>query len=338
MVINCLGVKKMRVKTLFFMAILVVSGASKLDAQDDSTMMSLLDMPTEAPVEKVHSAFKTTKVINLQSTELTDAGVFDFKMSHRFGPVNSGRDNAYGMDIATIRFGGEFGVLPNLMVGVGRSNIKSEKVVDGYVKWRVMSQTSDNKYPVSILLLGGVDFRNTHYKMGVKDAITGKDSSGFLLIPNNLRTAYVAQCIIGKKVNSDFSIEFVPGWVRQTTVNAANATGFGDYSNATKTTSQIYLGVGFRQKLSSRTSLNLEYIPILTNKGNSVNSLSLGLDVETGGHVFQFQFTNSLGLNESMFIARTADKWNQAGVRFGFNLHRVFTVIDPDVYRKPSME
>lgn len=314
----------------------VVASSNQLMAQEDSLMMSLLDGPAEAPVEKVHSAFKTTKVINLQSTELTDAGVFDFKMSHRFGPVNSGRDNAYGLDFATIRFGGELGVLPNLMIGVGRSNIKSEKLVDGYVKWRVMHQTSDNKKPVSILLLGGVDFRNTRYSVNFKNQ-KGIDSLGFLFVPKSVRTAYVAQCIIGKKVNSNFSYEIVPGWVKQSTITASKATGFGDYQNAVKSTSQVYLGMGFRQKLSSRTSLNVEYIPILMNKGNSVNSFSLGLDLETGGHVFQFQFTNSLGLNESMFIARTTDKWNQAGVRFGFNLHRVFTVIDPEFYRKPTM-
>jgi hypothetical protein len=96
---------------------------------------------------------------------------------------------------------------------------------------------------------------------------------------------------------------------------------------------QFALGMGFRNKLSSRTSLNMEYIPILNGNGDFYNSFSVGFDVETGGHVFQFDFTNSVGMNESMFITRNTDRWGAAGVRLGFNLHRVFTVVDPSRFQ-----
>jgi hypothetical protein len=84
-----------------------------------------------------------------------------------------------------------------------------------------------------------------------------------------------------------------------------------------------------RQKISVRSSINLEYIPVLTNKGEVYNSFSVGLDVETGGHVFQFHLTNSMGLNESQFISNSVDQWNAGGIRLGFNLSRVFTIVKP---------
>ncbi len=303
---------------------------NSLSAQDDSTLMDLLDEPAVTPgSEKVHSAFKTTKVINQQSLELVDAGVFDFKMSHRFGPLNSGVDKVFGLDIATIRIGGEFGITPNLMVGFGRSNVKQEKNIDAFLKYRLMHQTTDNKTPLSVLLLVAFDHRNTQYN--VFNTVLGQTE--LLQLPKNARSGWVAQAIIGKKVSEELSLQFVPGWVKQSTILPQLASNASEGDLATKTQSQWYLGIGMRQKLTTRTTLNVDYIPILTNKGTTINSFSLGFDIETGGHVFQLQFTNSFGLNESLFIARTSDRWNQAGIRLGFNLSRVFTVINPEVYR-----
>lgn len=291
-----------------------------ISAQDD-TSFSLLDEPSALVAEKVYNAFKTTKVVNLQSIELIDAGVFDFKMSHRFGGINAGAVNAFGLDIATIRFGGEYGVNQNLMLGLGRYNVKSEKGVDAYFKYRLMHQTSDNKNPLTIILFGGADYKNTRYKD------TGTAIQENLISLNfGQRQAYVGQIIIGRKETDNFSWQISPtvvhyNWLKPLVNFVAPAQ------------TQFAIGLGFRQKLSTRTSLNMEYIPILRGKGDYYNSFSVGFDVETGGHVFQFDFTNSIGLNESMFISRTTDRWSTAGVRFGFNLHRVFTVVDPSYFR-----
>lgn len=304
-----------------------------VQAQDD-TSFSLFDEPSAPVAEKVQYAFKTTKVVNLQSLELIDPGVFDFKMSHRFGAMNGGAAafnsedavNAFGFDVATIRFGGEYGVNENLMVGLGRYNVKSEKGVDAYVKYRLMHQTSDNKKPLSILLLGAVDYKNTQYDrtiMGIAGPVTIAWG-----IPGKQRLSYVGQVIVGKKVNDDFS------WILSPTVVVSGMSdrydaGSESFVSSGTAKTQFALGMGFRNKLSSRTSLNMEYIPILNGNGDFYNSFSVGFDVETGGHVFQFDFTNSVGMNESMFITRNTDRWGAAGVRLGFNLHRVFTVVDP---------
>lgn len=331
--------RKINVNTWLRVAAIALGSVAMnvVQAQDD-TSFSLFDEPSAPVAEKVQYAFKTTKVVNLQSLELIDPGVFDFKMSHRFGAMNGGAAafnsedavNAFGFDVATIRFGGEYGVNENLMVGLGRYNVKSEKGVDAYVKYRLMHQTSDNKKPLSILLLGAVDYKNTQYDrtiIGIAGPVTIAWG-----IPGKQRLSYVGQVIVGKKVNDDFS------WILSPTVvvsgmNDRYDAGSASFVSSGTAKTQFALGMGFRNKLSSRTSLNMEYIPILNGNGDFYNSFSVGFDVETGGHVFQFDFTNSVGMNESMFITRNTDRWGAAGVRLGFNLHRVFTVVDPSRFQ-----
>ncbi len=331
--------RKINVNTWLRVAAIALGSVAMnvVQAQDD-TSFSLFDEPSAPVAEKVQYAFKTTKVVNLQSLELIDPGVFDFKMSHRFGAMNGGAAafnsedavNAFGFDVATIRFGGEYGVNENLMVGLGRYNVKSEKGVDAYVKYRLMHQTSDNKKPLSILLLGAVDYKNTQYDrtiMGIAGPVTIAWG-----IPGKQRLSYVGQVIVGKKVNDDFSWILSPTVVVSGMNDRYDAASESFVSSGTAKT-QFALGMGFRNKLSSRTSLNMEYIPILNGNGDFYNSFSVGFDVETGGHVFQFDFTNSVGMNESMFITRNTDRWGAAGVRLGFNLHRVFTVVDPSHFQ-----
>ena len=331
--------RKINVNTWLRVAAIALGSVAMnvVKAQDD-TSFSLFDEPSAPVAEKVQYAFKTTKVVNLQSLELIDPGVFDFKMSHRFGAMNGGAAafnsedavNAFGFDVATIRFGGEYGVNENLMVGLGRYNVKSEKGVDAYVKYRLMHQTSDNKKPLSILLLGAVDYKNTQYDrtiIGIAGPVTIAWG-----IPGKQRLSYVGQVIVGKKVNDDFS------WILSPTVVVSGMSdrydaGSESFVSSGTAKTQFALGMGFRNKLSSRTSLNMEYIPILNGNGDFYNSFSVGFDVETGGHVFQFDFTNSVGMNESMFITRNTDRWGAAGVRLGFNLHRVFTVVDPSHFQ-----
>jgi len=287
---------------------LIISSASLIStgllAQGDE-----FDLLGEAPisVEKVNYAFKTTKVINLQSLELTDYGVLDFKMMHRFGALNSGAVNAFGLDQASVRFGLEYGITHNLMISMGRSNVNGIKNADAFLKYRMIHQNSDNSKPFSLLWLVGVQY-------GLVNPLSSYSPT------SEERSSYVLQSIIGRKFSEKFSLQFSPTFI----ANAYNSRwiqpGFA--------TQNIWaLGLGFRYKITQRTAFNFEYIPILTSKGNVYNSLSVGLDVETGGHVFQFQLTNSAGLNETQFIANTNTQWNNAGVRLGFNLSRVFTII-----------
>lgn len=276
-----------------------------LQAQSDSSGSLLGNIPE--PPSKVQNAFKTTKIINLQSLEVTDAGVFDFKINHRFGPVENGVYDIFGLDVATIRIGGEYGVIPNLMVGFGRTNV--EKTYDAYFKYRLMHQTSDNKKPLSILIFGDASYRTLKFPYTVT---------------KQQRLAYAAQIIIGRKFSESFSMQLSPSMVH--------------YNIApTEVPNDMYaLGVGFRMKITKRVTFNGEYIPILNSKGDYKNSISAGFDIETGGHVFQLHFTNSVGMNEPQYIARTTGDWLKGGVRFGFNISRVFTVVDPTRFKNNS--
>ena len=274
----------------------------KLSAQDDDL---LGDEPSVPIDNRVNFAFKTTKVINLQSLELLGPGVFDFKMNHRFGAFNNGPINAFGLDLATIRFGGEYGINRNLMAGIGRSNVFGSKNVDGYLKYRVFQQTSDNKKPFSLLLFYGIE---------------NKIGPSYSDVNSSKRLTSVAQVIIGRKFNETFSAQFSPSYVM-------------GYNSSNAAFNQVALGLGMRMKLTMRTTLNAEWIPILTNKGLVRNSASVGFDIETGGHVFQVHFTNSSGLNEAQFISNTNDTWDTYGIRFGFNLSRVFTIVSPSKFK-----
>lgn len=274
----------------------------KLSAQDDDL---LGDEPSVPIDNRVNFAFKTTKVINLQSLELLGPGVFDFKMNHRFGAFNNGPINAFGLDLATIRFGGEYGINRNLMAGIGRSNVSGSKNVDGYLKYRVFQQTSDNKKPFSLLLFYGIE---------------NKIGPSYSDVNSSKRLTSVAQVIIGRKFNETFSAQFSPSYVM-------------GYNSSNAAFNQVALGLGMRMKLTMRTTLNAEWIPILTNKGLVRNSASVGFDIETGGHVFQVHFTNSSGLNEAQFISNTNDTWDTYGIRFGFNLSRVFTIVSPSKFK-----
>jgi len=294
-------------KILF--ALISILSLSSLQAQDDD--FDLLGYE-KLVVTKVNYAFKTTKVVNLQSTEVTDKGVLDFKMMHRFGPTSAGAYEAFGLDQSTVRFGFEYGITHSTMISAGRSNVNGLKNLDLFVKQRILHQNSTNTIPVSVLAVAG-----TQYLSGSK----------FNDLTNQERSSYFAQLIIARKFDEDFTLELVPTWL----YNATNPPTMP--SLETPAVSQLALGIGLRHKISPRSSINLEYIPVLTNKGTVINSFSVGMDVETGGHVFQFHLTNSPGLNETQFISNTTDPWKTGGIRFGFNLSRVFTVVKPKSFK-----
>lgn len=267
-----------------------------LAAQQDSGF-SLLGDETIQRI-KVENAFKTTRVINLQSLELTDAGVMDVKINHRFGAVGLGAYEAFGLDNASVRIGAEYGVIPNLAANLGRSSL--DRMVDAGLKYRIMHQTTDNARPLSMLVYGGAA-RTAIAMMG----------SEFV---------YTAQVIAGRKETDRFSWQIAPSVI------------------SGKTGQVFALGVGLREKITPRTTFNAEYIPVLSRpsgRGNRgfYNSFSVGLDVETGGHIFQLHFTNSAGMAEPQFIAQTNGSWMDRGFRFGFNISRVFTVVDPARFR-----
>jgi hypothetical protein len=284
-------------KVILFLAFLSVGLPSF--SQDDP----FKELDLEIPVEKVKAGFKTTRVMNGHSFENVAKGVLDFKINHRFGTLNGGFYDLFGLDQAYQKMSFDYGVTDRFMVGVGRASFG--KVYDAFGKYKILWQTSDNKMPVSLLYYTSINVKTLKWQ----------DPNRENYFPSRL--AYTHQLILGRKFNENFSMQLSPTLVHRNLV-------------ATKAEKNDVFALGFsgRQKLSNRLAFTWEYF--LVPKGqlasNFKNSLSLGFDIETGGHVFQVHFTNSTSMVDQGFICETTNSWRNGGVHFGFNVSRVFNV------------
>ena len=286
-------------KKVFSVLFLLSISATCLHAQHESMLKDL--EPEKAKKEYVTNAFKSSRVVNGHSMELIGKGVLDFRILHRFGRVNQGVSEFFGLDQASMRMGFDYGVGKNLTIGIGRSTLKKE--LDGFIKWRPLRQTVGG-FPFTWLLITGTSI------------FTFKTPEPQAKLAFSSRVAYYYQTIIGRKFTNRFSLQLSPTLVHRNEVNA------GDINDS------YVLGIGSRFKLSKRTALVVDYFASLNRPENSPqrDALSIGIDIETGGHVFQLHFSNSSGLNERAFITDTQDMWGKGDIRFGFNLSRVFTV------------
>ncbi|HNI44052.1 MAG: hypothetical protein JNM36_08035 [Chitinophagales bacterium] len=274
-------------------------------AQDDD-VDDLLEKETEYAV----ASFKTTRVVNAHSLENTYNGVLDFRISHRFGFLNGGFYDMFGLDNATMRLNFDYGINDWLMVGVARSNY--EKTYDGFVKVKMLRQsTGKRKMPFTLAYVGGMAIKTVKF--------ADQSRENFF----SSRLYYSHQLLIGRKFSEGFSLQFMPTLVHR------NLTLSPEDKNDV-----FSLGVAGRIKLSRRVALNAEYFYVFPNQvvgmGDTYhNSLSLGFDIETGGHVFQLHFTNSTSMLEKGFINETTGNWLDGDIHFGFNVSRVFTLRNP---------
>lgn len=280
-------------------------GIITLQAQDD--LLSLLG--EEELTDYVTASFKTNRIINLHSLENTHAGVLDFKINHRFGQLNQGVYDFFGLDNATIRLGLDYGVTKNLQIGVGRSTY--QKMIDGYAKYRILHQSTGKvNMPITLTVASGM-YINT-----LRWAIPDRDNKF------TSRISYAHQVLIGRKFNDWFSLQLTPTMIHRNLV--ATADDLHD----------IYaLGIGMRLRLTRRVTLNAEYTYLLPDQLDPryLNALSIGFDIETGGHVFQLHFTNATAITEPGFITDTTGDWLDGGIHFGFNISRVFTIVKPKI-------
>ena len=279
--------------------------AQKPQKDTASSLLSLIESDDEINYTKY--SFKTNRIINLHSLENTAMGVMDVKISHRFGTVDEGLYNLFGLDQATQRWGIDYGITDQLGVGVNRNSVK--KAYDGFVKYKFLRQsTGKRNMPISAALVVGAAIETQK-----PDDPTRENYFSSHLF-------YTSQLIIGSKLNDYVTLELVPSYIHR---------------NLVKTTDEkndvFAMGVGGRIRLTRRMTFNAEYVYVLPNQlaSNFKNSLSVGLDIETGGHVFQLHFTNSTSMSEYGFITQTENNWGKNAVRFGFNVSRVFTIWDP---------
>jgi Membrane bound beta barrel domain (DUF5777) len=250
------------------------------------------------------ATFKTTRLINGHTVENVGKGVLDVKFSHRFGTLNKGGYELFGLDNATMRMGADYGISNRLMVGFGRSTF--QKTYDAFVKAKLLRQSSGQKnMPVTLSYVGTIALRTLNWEDPArKNYFTS-------------RLSFTHQLILGRKFSDGTSLQIMPTYIHRNYVELASDPN------------DVYaIGIGGRQKLTKRVSLNFEYYYQLPDYkiAGTTNALSVGFDIETGGHVFQLHFTNSRGMSEKNFISETTGKWEKGDVLFGFNISRVFTI------------
>lgn len=290
--------------TVFFVTIMAAVSGQAI-AQQEQDLHVLLGR--EETTEYTAASFKTNRVINLHSLESTASGVLDVKISHRFGFLSAGFYGLFGLDLATIRIGADYGITDRLTIGAGRSSY--EKTYDGFIKYKLLRQSTGlRKMPVTIALLGTSCIETLHWAHPERDNLFSS------------RLYHVAQLIIGRKFSNEFSLQLSPTFVHRNLVETA-----------AEKNDVLALGISGRLKLSKRLSLNAEYIYLLPDQvaDDIHNSLSVGFDIETGGHVFQLHFTNSTSMVERGFVAETVGNWGDGDIHFGFNISRVFTIVKP---------
>jgi hypothetical protein len=284
--------------------ILIFLFSSSLFAQND--LLNILNENAAPEINYTTATFKSTRIMNGHSVEKMPAGQLDFRISHRFGTLNTGAYNLWGLDQSNVHFSLEYGILNWLMVGVGRGTY--EKTFDGFTKFTLLRQsTGEREMPVSVSVVSTVALNSLKWTDPTR---TYYFSS---------RLSYVGQVLIARKINNNFSFQLTPSYVHRNLV--ATELDPNDLWS---------MGAGGRMKLSKRISLNAEYYYVANPKTymsqQIYNPLSLGVDIETGGHVFQLFFTNSVAMIEKGFIGETTGSWRKRDIHFGFNISRVFTL------------
>ncbi|MEC4003911.1 DUF5777 family beta-barrel protein [Flavobacterium sp. SUN052] len=285
-----------KVKILFALTGLLSFGFA--NAQDD--LLNELGSGTDGKKQIEIAAFKGLQVCTMQSTKLAAKGEWYFLVSHRFGDLTNGLDNFFGLDNAYTKLGGLYGVTNWFTVGLSRQTYN--KTFETTLKYKLANQEIDG-FPVTIVGYNTIDI-NTKLSTDLFPNLSFTD-----------RMAYSNQLIVSRKFSNSFSLEVNPIYIHKNL-----------YQTGIERKDNFLIGVGSRYKLTKRISWNIEYAARLNPEENSVfhNPITTGIDIETGGHVFQLLFSNSQPMNDVAYFTAADGKGFSKGIYFGFNLYRVF--------------
>jgi hypothetical protein len=273
-------------------------------AQEETDLLS--QFADEETTDYVSAAFKSPRVVNSHSLEILHPGTMDFRILHRFGDISDGYYELFGLDQASMRMAFDFGITKNLMAGIGRSTSKKE--LDGFVKYRLLWQSNGKRnMPISLIWVSGITMN------GLKEPLSDPE----LDVTLGRRLAYYHQLIVGRKFSERFSLQLAPTLVHRNIVE----TQLDPHEF-------IALQFGGRYKFSKRAAFLWDYTYAFNRfpDNKSFNPLSIGFDIETGGHVFQLHFSNATGMNERAAITDANGDWLNGEIRFGFNLSRIFQI------------
>jgi len=271
-----------------------------IQSQDD--LLNELNSQTKNIKQFNLPAFKAMQIGNLQSTKIADKGDLYLIVSHRFGSFKNGIDDFFGLDQANTKIQLAYSFWEGVQLSLSRDSF--EKTYSGSAKFRLTKQS--NKFLLNIVGYASADI-NSEIKKGSYPNLKFGD-----------RMTYTGQLLVSRRISKKLSLEIAPSFVRQN-LQDLNFT-------RVRTHNQMLIGLGGRLKVSKRMSINLDYAYNFSKHKNSKynNPLTLCVDIETGGHVFQLLFSNARGSNDGAFLTKAQGDWNKGDISFGFNVVRVF--------------
>lgn len=258
----------------------------------------LKDIDTlKTTTENSQPAFKALQIVTGQSTKLSAKNEWYIVVAHRFGDISTGFKNFFGLDDASTKLGVIYGLTDNVSVSLSRET--NMKTFEGAVKYKLVKQTEN--FPADIV----------GYNVMALNTDLDKDNYPYLKFGDRL--SYLTQALISRRFNDKFSLQLSPSYIHKNL-----------YDPGIEDKNQFLTGLGGRYKISRRISVNAEYFVNFDNHSFYKNPLSLGMDIETGGHVFQLLFTNSQINSDIGYLSNAVGKWGKGQIFFGFNLYRVF--------------
>jgi hypothetical protein len=272
-------------------------------AQDD--LLKELEQSQKPEVEFIEQTFKGTRLVNGQTIETKGQGELEFIFAHRFGPVKGGWYEMFGLDQAFVRLGLEYGITDRLGAGFGRNSY--DKSMDFYGRYKLLRQSRGARVmPVTVTLFG-----QGAYKISPK----GTTAPNMTTVD---RMSYTYQALIARKFNQNLSLQLMPTFNHRNLVDELN-----DYHDT------YAVGIGGRLKVTRGIALTTEYYyRINVHPDNTMyNPVGFGIDIETGGHVFQLVMTNSRGLTERAWLTETTGNFWAGDISLGFNITRTFQVV-----------
>lgn len=277
-------------------ALLFVSLISSVLAYSQEDLLKDIDTVSTANASSP-PAFKALQIVTGQSTKLTAKNEWYVVIAHRFGDVSAGFKNFFGLDDASTKLGVIYGVTDAISLSLSRET--NMKTFEFGAKYRLLKQNDD----VPVDLIG----------YNVMALNTDLDTENYPHLKFGDRLSYLTQALISRRFNENFSLQLTPSYVHKNL-----------YEPTIENNNQFLTGLGGRYKISKRISINAEYFVNFDNHSFYKNPLSLGMDIETGGHVFQLLFSNSQLNSDIGYLTNATGKWEKGQIFFGFNLYRVF--------------
>ena len=247
--------------------------------------------------------FWATSIITLPSvTPLPESDLL-FTIQHAFGPVSDGFSELFGLDrSANIRFGLDYGLTDRISIGAGRS--RYDKVYDVRAKMTVFH-----------LMRGS---RSTYVSLFGNVGIASEDNG----LEFSDRLSSYTSILLAHTINEQLTVQLSPAWTHFNLAKENVVFGGGVEKEASDILS---IGIAARYVLATRASLMAEYIPVLgTRSDGTTNAFSVGVNLETGGHVFQLFLTSTQWIVPQYVVSRSRPNFLDGDFGFGFNVHRVF--------------